>query len=485
ALIGGPIQIVATVAVVAVFGSFLALPIAQAIFLGGLVALSSTLVVLKTLMDRGELDSLHGRVLIGLLIVQDLAVVPLMIILPALATPQDNFIVSVGKSILQAAVVLGTVLVIGSRVIPRLMSKIAETRSAELFLLTVIVLCLGAAFGLSFLGLPLAIGAFIAGLTISESSFSQQALADIIPLRNTFAALFFASIGMLTDPRFVSDNFSLILLLVAVITFGKWLIAMLVTLACRYSVKTSFLVGLGMIQIGEFSFVMAREGVNLGAIPEYLYSLTMAAAIITIVLTPSALSAGPPIYLYLSRTRLGRSLLQVRPEPTLPVRGMKLVNHVVICGFGRIGRELASVLDRREFAYFVVDYDPHTIVELRKRGIPCIYGDAANPEVLRHVQLEKARVLVVTMGDSISARQAVSNAAVINPKLDIVTRVQSEADLDFFRNAPAREFVNPEFEASLEIIRHTLHRFGVTSQEIQYQLNTMREQYYAARPKEE
>jgi len=475
AILGGIAQILLTAAVGLALGKLLGWETTEAIFFGFLIALSSTMIVLKTLMERGDLDSGHGRVMIGILLVQDLSLVPLMIILPAMGGDNGELWLPLGIATLKALAFIVVMLALGMWGLPWLLRRVAGGRSRELFLLTVVTLCLVAAIGAYFFGLSAAVGAFIAGLLISQSAFARQALADIIPLRDTFAALFFVSLGMLVNPHFVAENIAIIAVVVAVIIVAKFIICSSIPWFFGYSPKTMLFVGLGLIQIGEFSFVLAGMGMEAGIVSQYIYSLTLTSAIITMLLTPFALSFASFLYRHLSQgERFGR-LAARRPDPGWQSQRWELSGHAVICGHGRVGSSLARVLERRNFSYLVIDLDPQVISELHAREIPCIYGDAGNPEILAHAQLDKARVLICTFPDFIAVELATRNALRINPRLDIVARVHRDVDAELLKGIGVSEIVRPEFEAGLEITRHTLHRFGLSGPEIQLILTGLRE----------
>jgi CPA2 family monovalent cation:H+ antiporter-2 len=475
AVLGGIAQILLTAAVGLALGKLLGWETVQAIFFGFLIALSSTMIVLKTLMERGELDTGHGRVMIGILLVQDLSLVPLMIILPAMGRAGGELWLPLGIAILKAVLFIGVMLGLSMWGLPWLLRRVAGGRSRELFLLTVVTLCLAAAFGAYFLGLSAAVGAFIAGLLISQSAFARQAFADIVPLRDTFGALFFVSLGMLANPNFITGNGATIAVTVIVIIAVKFIICSAIAWSFSYSPKTALFVGMGLIQIGEFSFVLAGVGTEAGIIPPYIYSLTLTSAIITMLLTPFALSFASFLYRHLSQgERFGR-LVAKRLDPGWQSRRWELSGHAVICGHGRVGSSLARILERRNLSYLVIDLDPQVISALHAREIPCIYGDAGNPEILAHAQLDKARVLICTFPDFIAVELTTRNALNINPRLDIVARVHRDVDAELLKGIGVSEIVRPEFEAGLEITRHTLHRFGVSGPEIQLILTGLRE----------
>jgi len=476
ALMGGTAQIAATVALGVMMGWLLGWSIREAVLFGMFISLSSTIIVLKTLMDRGELGSPHGRVMIGILLVQDLSVVPMMVILPSLEESGMALLGALGWAVLKAIAFLAVIFVLGFWVFPMFMRRVAGVGSRELFLLTVICVGLGAAYGAYQAGLSIALGAFVAGLLVSESDYAYQALADVRPLRDVFAVLFFVSLGMLIDPGFIAENPGEVAAVVAAIVVGKFLITSFVPLVFRYSAKTTLFVGSGMFQIGEFSFILAALALELELISNYLYSLTLTAALITMLLTPFAMNLVSGLYCRLVQSERGSKLLSSGLDPDPMDEGKPLTNHVVICGYGRVSRNLGRVLERRKFSYLVIDIDPRVISSARERGIPCIYGDASNPEILAQAQLARARVLVVTFPDPIATRLAVENARRINSRLDVVARVHRDEDTESLKGLGVAELVRPELEAGLEIIRHTLHRFGLTTQEILYIINTLREE---------
>lgn len=475
AVLGGIAQIVLTAAVGLGLGRLVGLSMTGSVFFGFLIALSSTMVVLKLLMERGEIDTTHGRIMLGILLVQDLSVVPMMVIMPAVGGETGEMWGALGLAALKAVIFLGVMLALGFWGLPWFLRKVAGQRSRELFLLTVVVLCLAAAFGTYIFGLSAAFGAFAAGLLISQSGFARQAFADILPLRDTFAALFFVSLGMLVNLRFIGSNLADVIIVVVMIMATKFLICSLITRLFGYSHKTVLMVGTGLIQIGEFSFILAMMGVESGILSERLYSLTIAAAVITMLLTPFAMSLNSAVYRWLSQRPWFAQQLTGRVDPDWQDQSFELSRHAVICGYGAIGSRVAMILERQKFSYLVIELDPKIISGLRTRGIPCIYGDASNPEILAHAHLDKARVLICTIPDYVAVELTARNSLRINPKLDIIARVYRDADAELLKGIGVTELVLPIFEGSLEMIRHTLHRFGMSSTEIQYILTGLRE----------
>ncbi len=474
ATLGRLVAIVVTIGLGLAIGKLLGWPLPQSIGFGFLIAVSSTVIILKTLTERGELNSTHGRIIIGYALMDDLAAVPMLIILPALGEPGRDLLPVLSIATLKVAIFLVAVLLLGRWVVPWFIKHVVGMRTRELFRLFVVTSCLGTAYVAHLFGLSPAIGAFIAGLVISQSDFAHQALGDTTPLRDMFAAIFLVSIGMIMNPGLVVENLPILSIIVLTVVLSRLIIFPIITWLFGYGGKTALLVGAGMAPVGEFSFIMAVVGVNAGVISEHLYSLIVAGAIITMVLTPFNMKLVSGLYPRLYRVKgIGR-LLAGRIEPSPIGREQKLSGHVVLCGHGGIGSSLARVLERRNFSYLAIDHDPQVISRLRSRETPCIYGDVANPEVLCQAELARARVLVLTIPDPLAARLAAENALRINPRLDIVARVHRDADAELLKGIGVSELVRPEFEASLEITRHTLYRFGLTSIEIQYILSGLR-----------
>jgi CPA2 family monovalent cation:H+ antiporter-2 len=476
AILGGGLQIVGTMGLGPLLGPVLGLSFGQSVFLGALLALSSTVVALKVLMARGELQALHGRTALGILLAQDIAVVPMVIVLPTLAGGGDGLLVPLLSATVKAGAVLLAAFALGVRGVPWILNHVALGQSRELFLLIVVGLALGTAMATSAAGLSLAFGAFLAGLVVAESEYRTQVMAEILPLRDLFVALFFVSVGMLIDPLGLVSQAGLVALVVAVAVIGKVLVVTLAVSVCGLPGRVALLTGLSLAQVGEFSFVLARIGVEAGAIPQTIFSLTLATALVSILLAPSLLRAGPGLLGLLERLPgVGRWFgAPVVGDPA--VEGLR--HHTVICGFGRVGRELADALERRSFRYLVIEYNPLIVRELRERGIPVIYGDASNPVVLEHARLDRAWVLAVVMPDARAAETTTRQARAQHRRLHIVARVANAEQVERLKQAGATEVVQPEFEGGLEVIRHTLRRYGISGMELVNVVAGRRTSYY-------
>ncbi len=477
-VIGGSAQILVTMALGLALGPALGLDHGAALYLGALMALSSTMVALKILDSRGELRILHGRAAVGILIVQDLAVLPLMIALPVATGAGDGGLASLGVALGKAALLLIATYVLGTRLVPWLLFRVAATNSRELFVLAVISLAVGLAAASYFVGLSPAFGAFLAGLVVSESEFSYRTLAEVLPFRDVFATVFFVAMGMLIDPAFIADNAGSVALVAAGLIVGKFLIVLVVVRAAGLRGQTPFMTALILAQAGEFSFILAEVGVDEGVIDSDLNSTFLAAALVSIVVNGLLLRLAPAIVLALRHLPGGDALLTVPVRAYVGEEAERLRRHVVICGYGASGRELAEAVERRGFKYLVVETNPFVIRELRRDGTPCIYGDASQADVLEQCRLESAQVLAVTITQLVTARLAVANARRINPDLDVVARGTGPESHAILREAGATAVVHPEFEAGLEFVRHTLHRYGIDSTQISGLLGRRRVDYY-------
>ncbi|MEZ6185654.1 MAG: cation:proton antiporter [Planctomycetota bacterium] len=468
ALLGTPLQMGLTIALGVGIGRALDLDWRSSLWLGALIALSSTMVILKTLMNQGWLGTLSSKVMIGMLVVQDLAVVPLMVVLPQLNDPAVG-IPALGFAALKAGGFLLGMVLLGTRLLPALMAAIARVNSRELFVLAITAIGLGVGLLTYQLGLSFAFGAFVAGMVLSESDYGHQALSDIVPVRDLFGLLFFASVGMLLDPAFLFENLGAVLVLLVATSLGKGLIFAGLAWAFGYRNVIPLAVGLGLFQVGEFSFVLAKVGVDTRSISHELYSLVLTTAVLTMVLTP--LVSGQTARLYALRRRL----FQHEPLETLNLPPDGLRDHVVLAGGGRVGQRLAEALRGLGLRFVVVELD-HRRVELAKAaGLPVVYGDASQEVVLEAAQIEHACLLLVTTPGVVVARSIVAHARRLNPDLDVVARAAEVEHVPVFRELQVTEVVLPELEASIEMLRQALLHLEVPVPEIQRQADAMRD----------
>ncbi len=450
---------------------------ASALVLGVAVSVASTVVLLRGLMDIGALDTTHGRVAVGWLILEDLATVAILVLLPAFLSPGRSAgwyepALAVGKALL----FIGLMLVIGKRVIPAILSAIADTQSRELFVLVALTAALGTALASAyFFGVSLALGAFVAGVVVSESPLSHQVGADLLPFREAFAVLFFVSVGMLVNPGYLLENWQQVLALSALVVAGKSLLAALIGFFFPYPARTALIVGAGLSQIGEFSFIVGQAGVALGVLDETQYSLILAGAIVSITINPWMFRLIDPIERFLrGRPRLWDRL--DRHGPLTPRAAEGLERHIVIVGCGRVGRHITEVLGQIGVPYLVVESDASRVKRLQEKGAPVLFGDAANSEILGTTALDRARALVVTVPDDSAALTVVraTRRSVPSPSLHIIARASTWEGARHLKDAGATDVVRPELEGGLEILRRTLLGLEFPTQEIQRYTDAVR-----------
>jgi CPA2 family monovalent cation:H+ antiporter-2 len=473
AVLGTPIQMALTIAFGYALGRLLLdLGWVESVWLGALISLSSTAVVLKTLGEQGVLGTLSARVMVGMLIVQDLAIVPLLTVLPVLKDVGEG-LPELGFALLKAAVFLAAMLFLGSRVLPLILARLAAWGSRELFLVSVVAIGLGVGYATYLFGLSFAFGAFVAGMVLSESDYSHQALAEVEPLRDVFAMIFFVSVGLLIDPAFLWQRAGTIVLVVVLVLVVKGLIFGSLARAFGYGNIAPFAVGLGLFQVGEFSFLLAREGISENAISQGTYSLVLATAAVTMALTPLAARLAPVLY--------GRYRRRFPREPlrtfNLPEGGLR--GHAIVAGYGRVGSFVARLLDRLEKPFVVVEANPARADEAREAGFPTVYGDAAAIPVLEAAGVGEARLVVLTVPDAIAARLAVDRVKALAPNAEILVRAESVEQLEDLGRLGVYEAVQPELEAGLELARQALARFGVGAEEAHNFADDVRRELYA------
>ena len=472
ALIGTPIQMILTIGLGYGIAALMGLGWYEAVWFGALISISSTAIVLKTLTEQDVLGTLSSRVIIGMLVVQDLAVVPLLILLPELANVAGG-LSALGIAAVEAALFIGAMALFGTRVFPWLMGRIARLGSRELFLISVVATGLGVGYGTYVFGLSFAFGAFVAGIVLSQSDYSHQALADIGPLRDVFAMLFFVSVGMLIDPAFLLDSAPTILAVVLAVFLLKGVIFAGVVRAFGYVNIVPFVVGLGLFQVGEFSFLLARLGRSEGVISSNTYSIALTTAVVTMALTPFAARAAPPLY------RRWRERFPAPAPKTMDLPGEELTDHVVIVGFGRVGGFVARMLKRLDQPFVVIDVDPNKVEAAREENIPLVYGDAAAEPVLEAAKIRDARMVVLATSDAVGARLVVERTRDLNPRARIVARSAGEEQLEDLGRLGVYEAVQPELEAGLELGRQALISGGFGAAEVQRFSDNVRRELYA------
>jgi CPA2 family monovalent cation:H+ antiporter-2 len=449
--------------------------VSAGVVLGLSLSVASTVVLLRALIQRNSLDTVHGRVAVGWLIVEDVFTVLVLVLLPGFALfvngggAEGSVLFELGQAILKAVTLGAIMLIIGVRVVPWLLLQVAREGSQEMFTLAVLAMAIGVAFAsAAIFDVSFALGAFLAGVVISETDLAHKAAADALPLRDAFAVLFFVSVGMLVDPAYLVMHIPAVIAVVLLVVVGKSLAAISIVTLLGYPLRTGLTVGAGLSQVGEFSFILITAGVAAGLVPVEAYQLVVTGAIVSITLNPVMFALVDPAEAWIkSRPGLHRFLDRgggrlARPVPTQePMHG-----HAVICGWGRVGRMVARALDTREFRYIVIEEHRRTVEQLRERGIPALYGDIGDRHLLDYAELARARVLVFAAYDPPAAEFAVEYARQVNPRIEIVARVETPEEADRLLDRGASQTVEGERELAVQMARYTLRRFGVTSREV-------------------
>lgn len=447
-----------------------------AVFVGMLVAMSSTAVVLKVLIDRGEIASPHGRIAVAVLLFQDLLVMVFMLALPLLATHQnhgENPWLSLARGV---GVMLG-ILLATRYLIPSLLFGIVQTRNRELFLLVIVALCLGTATLTAWTGLSLALGAFLAGLALSDSQYAQQTLSEVLPFRDTLASLFFVSVGMLLNLSFVGQHLGLVAVTVVGLVVLKFFSVALPLVISRYPLPLATIAGLSLAQIGEFSFVLAERGRELGLLTGTDSQTFLAAAVITMAITPLVIAAAPWLASWLPEGKGGFGLT---PDDEGQAAGLHLQDHVIICGYGVNGRNVAHTLKKVGIPFVVLEMNPVTVREERRAGVPILFGDCSREAVLEHAGIHQARAMVVAISDPATSRRAVQVARALSSRLHLLVRTRYITDVEPLRKLGADEIVPEELETSIEIFARLLEHYDVPRNTIWECVEQLRRDHYEA-----
>jgi CPA2 family monovalent cation:H+ antiporter-2 len=472
-------QMTLTTLLGASFGMLLGWSVPASVVLGIAASIASTVVLLRGFTDAGMLNTRQGRLAVGWLVVEDLAAVLILLVLPSFAPAAGGIdVVAIGLTLLKAGIFIALMLFVGARVMPWILLHIARTRSRELFVLVALMAAVGTALAAAALfGVSLALGAFLAGMVVSESPLSHQVGADVLPFREAFSVLFFVSVGMLVDPAYLMSNAGSVLALTVLILVWKALAGATLCLALSQSLRTSLVVGLGIAQIGEFSFIVGRAGVDLGLLRPEQYSLILASALLSITVNPLLFRSVARIERIAQGIPwLGGRLGPGRPEAVeLDPGGQR---HVVVVGCGRVGGHIVDVLGSVAVPCLVVESDAEKMEALHRRSIPVLFGDAANSDLLELARLDRARALVVTVPDDAAAALVVAGARQIAPELPIVARASTQAGVKQLGELGAQDVIHPELEGGLEIVRHTLLRLGFPRREIRKYTDIVRSENY-------
>lgn len=451
ALVGGPLGILLTIAFAMGAGTLLGWAPLQGAVIGIVISVASTMVLAHLLLDRGELHTTHGRLMVGVALVEDLAVVVMTVLLPALGALEPGRLVAVGEALLRATVILVPFVYLAAKVVPRVLGRVAATQSDELFLLVSLAIGLGTAAITQAVGLSLALGAFLGGLLIGGSDYAHEVLARLLPLRDVFVALFFVTVGALIDPASVLGNLSLLAVIVALVLAGKLVIRTGIVWAFGYPLRVALLTGVGLTQIGEFSFVLVQVAREAGHVGDDVYNAVLAASLIT-VLVNALLVRSVPDWIAAMRLRDAPREAPATPTPS---------QHVVLCGFGRVGSAIGEALETFGIPFAVIERDPDLIRELRARRIRCLFGDAGNRRVLLHAGAASATLVIVGLPQIRPAERSVRAVRRLNPDVPLLARAHGRLEAESLRRLGASEVIQPEVEASATLIRHSLAMLGL------------------------
>lgn len=461
------------------YGQLRGWSLSAGVVVGLALSVASTVVLLRGLMDNSLLNSTAGQAAVGWLVMEDILTVGILVLMPALAPAEDGFsLLRLGVILLKAVAFIALVAFVGRWLIPRLLLRIAHTRSHELFVLSILAVALGTAIGAAELfGASLALGAFVAGAVISESPLSHQVGADVLPFREAFSVLFFVSVGMLVDPIFLLENIGPVLAVAALIMIAKPLVVLLLGLFFSHSAFTMLVIAAGRSQIGEFSFILGQAGLSMGLLEPDHYSLILAGALVSITLNPLMFRLIPTVTRLLQRfPRLWRLLDRHGPPPALPEEG--LTGHVVIVGYGRVGEQVVAVAQSLGIPHLVIESDVERVDALNRMGTRTLYGDAANSEVLTHAGLTRARLLVSTVPEDATGELVVAAARDLAPTLPIISRTSTEAGVKTLAGLGAQVVIHPELEGGLEMVRHTLLQLGFPLREVFEYTDAVRHDHY-------
>ena len=479
--IGGFLQVGLTVLVSGGAYFLLGNSINESVFVGFLFSLSSTAIVLKVFQDRNEISSPHGRNALAILIFQDIIVVPMMLITPIMAGQSEDLSISIVSLLVKSAVVLGITILSARYIVPKLMYNIAKTKSKELFLLTTIAICFAVAFLTSEAGLSLALGAFLAGLIISESEYSHQATSIILPFRELFTSFFFISVGMLLDIGFFIQNITFILLIILLVFLVKSTIASFAVAVLKYPPRTVLLTGLSLFQVGEFAFILSKVGIQYGVLTEEVNQYFLSVSIVSMLLTPFVIIFSEHMADYFLRTKLGSSFktkIADIPEDIDKDVIPELNDHLIIIGYGINGSNLARAAQYSNIPYVVIELNAVTVRRERKNDIPIIFGDATHTHILESVNIHKARAVVLAISDPKATKAIIMNIRGISQSVYLLVRTRYVKEITELLALGADDVIPEEFETSIEIFSRVLHNFLVPENDIENFIDTIRSDNY-------
>jgi len=482
--LGGGLQVGGTILATAGISTALGLPLNTSIFLGFLFSLSSTAIVLKLLQEKGEISTPHGKIGLGILIFQDIVVVPMMLFTPLLAGETPNILTTVGIMVLKILLVLVIVYILARYVAPKIFGWVVKTKNQELFILTVVVFCFGVAWLTSTVGLSLALGAFFAGLIISESDYSHQATANVLPFREIFISFFFISVGTLLNLDFFAENILIIIGLVLAVVLLKMLVIGVTVLILKFPARTMFLAIFSLFQVGEFSLLLSGVGKESGIIPENIYQYFLAISIITMGITPFLIESAPRItYALLKapippavRKRLENIKRSNKADEEFSEENLK--DHLVLIGYGINGSNISKAAQKAEIPYVIIDANPEAFDKAKELKEPVIFGDAINTTILKHAHVQEARVIVIAISDAGATRKMLTSIRQLTKTATIIVRTKYVKEMEEVLRLGADEVIPEEFETSIEIFTRVLKKYLVPFDEIQEFINQIRSSDY-------
>ena len=475
-LIGGPLQVLLTIGAIGFVAYYLGNPINESVFIGFLIALSSTAIVLKLIQEKGEIYTPHGRTSLAILIFQDIIIVPMILLTPFLAGNNSHGD-PVWMILIKFAGIIG-LLIVGSKwLVPKILYQVTLTRSRELFLLSIIVIAFAVAFLTYSAGLSLALGAFLAGLMISESKYSQHAMGNIIPFLDVFTSFFFVSIGMLMDISFFLANPVMILLFTTLVLSVKTFLAGLTTFFLGYPLRTCLIVGFTLSQVGEFSFILSSIGISEGLLSNDNYQLFLSVSIMSMAATPFVINMASrisDIALRLPLPKVIKNGISPRPESTIG----KIKDHTIIIGYGLTGRNVAKASMHANIPHIIIEMNPDTYRRELDKGEIILFGDATHTEILHKANIDEALILVITIAGSADTKRIVAAARQLNPHVHIIVRTRFTEDLKYLYELGADEVIPEDFETSVEIFSRVLVKYLVPHDEVETLIEGLRSDNY-------
>ncbi|CAM4249302.1 cation:proton antiporter [Gillisia hiemivivida] len=482
-IIGGGMQVGGTILLTAFLANIIGIPLNTAVFIGFLFSLSSTAIVLKILQEKGEVTSPHGRITVAILIFQDIVVVPMMLLTPLLTGQDENIWNTLGILLIKIVGVLIVIYLLAIYIVPRIFELVVKSKNRELFILTTIVFCFSVAWLTSAIGLSLALGAFFAGLIISESDYSHQATANVLPFREIFISFFFISVGSLLNLEFFFNNFIYVILLVIAVILLKMLIIIITVVTLRYPARTMFLTVFSIFQVGEFSLLLSTVGLENGLLPTNIYQYFLAISIITMALTPFLMNYAPRLTYFLLKIPVPKTIrkrlisyhnIQLQNHSNIE----ELKDHLVIIGYGINGKNISKAAKSTNIPYVIVDLEQDAFLEAKSNKEPIVFGDATNPVILKHLHVQEARVVVIAISDPDATKKIINEVRNYSKTAFIIVRTRYVKEIEDNIRLGADEVIPEEFETSIEIFSRVLRKYLIPHDEIQNFINQVRSSDY-------